>query len=337
MSQRRALVVSIKNILPHPNAERLEIALVLGWSCVVPIGRYTPGDLVVYIPVDAVLPEALSDRLGVTRYLSNGRVRAAKMRGVVSYGLVFGNEESWEEGTDVTEHYGVTKYEPPIKVAAGDTIPMHPALSHYTDLENIKNYPDVLQEGEEVIATEKIHGTNCVHAAVVEGDEVVFMAASHRHQRVEDPKSTYWRTFADASRNLLREAVQGHKVAILFKEVYGSRIQNLNYGLENQVLDVAFDLCVDGRYLDYDVFKALCDKHGVATAPLLYRGPFDREHFEVLVNGEGVSTTLGEGEHIMEGIVIKPVCERWNELTGRTILKWISDAHALNKKTTDFH
>lgn len=165
----------------------------------------------------------------------------------------------------------------------------------------------------------------------------MFMAASHRHRRRQDPDSTYWRTFDDRTRALLRDAVQGHKSALLYKEVYGAKIQHLNYGLKNQVLDVAFDLSIDGVYVDHDRFKALCEAHGVPMAPVLYRGPFDPVKLDQLVNQDQVRTVVGEGANIMEGIVIKPVRERWNPETGRTIFKWISDAYALDTKATDFH
>ena len=163
------------------------------------------------------------------------------------------------------------------------------------------------------------------------------MASSHRHRRREDPTSTYWRTFDDRTRALLREAVQGHGAALLYKEVYGAKIQNLNYGLRSEVLDVVFDLSLDGEYVDHDRLAMLCQRHGLAMAPALYRGPFDRAVIDELVNGEGVRTVVGEGAHIMEGVVIKPTRERWNPETGRTIFKWISDAYALDKNATDFH
>ncbi len=337
MSTLRVITCPILSLSPHPNADRLELATVMGWRCVVPKDRYAVGDVVTYIPVDAVLPVALSDSLGVTQYLSKGRVRAAKLRGVISFGLVIPNEQNLPAGEDLTDALGVTKFEPPLRVMSGDLAPPHPCMLHYTNIENIKNYPEVLRPGEEVVVTEKVHGTNCVHALVIEEGQEVWMAASHRHCRKEDPLSTYWRTFDDKTRALLREAIEGHRSALLYKEVYGAKIQNLNYGLEREVADAVFDLRLDGDFIDYDVLEALCHKHGVPIAPLLYRGPFDQPVLEELVNGAGVKTQIGEGAHIMEGVVIKPSRERLNFDTGRTILKWISDAYALDKNATDFH
>ena len=339
MSTLKIEVVEILDIKPHSNADRLELVKVKGWYSIVSKGKYQVGDPIIYIPVDSILPLELSDRLNVTKYLSKGRVRAAKIRGVVSYGLIMENEENWEVGTDLTKHYNITKFEPPTRIEAGESTKRHPLLITYTDIENIKNFPTLFQDDEEIIATEKIHGTNCLHGIVINDDDSEeFIASSHRVQRKEDPKSTYWRTFDEKTKNLLRKAVQGHRSAFLYKEVYGSKIQHLNYGLTDTISDIAFDLAVDGHYLDYDDFKELCDEYKISTVPVLYRGTFDRERLDDLVNNKQTKTTLGQASHIMEGIVIKPTKERWSEKTGhRVILKWISDAYALDKKATDFH
>ena len=63
-------VCKIEKVFPHPNADALELAHIKGWQCVVPIGRYAAGDLVTYIPIDAMIPVCHSDRWGITRYLS---------------------------------------------------------------------------------------------------------------------------------------------------------------------------------------------------------------------------------------------------------------------------
>src|SRR5918997_3744399 len=162
MSSLIVEVCRIERVLPHPNADVLELAHIKGWQCVVPKGKYAPGSLVTYVPIDAVLPVELSERLGVTKYLSNGRVRCAKLRGEPSFGLVMDLEDpSWAEGADVREHYGITKYVPPLKPSAGDAENAHPLFVSYTDVENLRNFPAVFAEGEPVVVAEKVHGTNC--------------------------------------------------------------------------------------------------------------------------------------------------------------------------------
>jgi len=55
-------VCRIDRVLPHANADALELARIKGWQCVIPKGRYVGGDLVTYIPIDSVIPVEHSDR-----------------------------------------------------------------------------------------------------------------------------------------------------------------------------------------------------------------------------------------------------------------------------------
>ena len=168
MSSLIVEIVEIKEILDHPDADRLEIAKVKGWECVVGKGDLNQGDLVVYVPIDSVLPIELSDRLGVTKYLSKGRVRTAKLRGIYSQGLIINVKvlpelgDIIKKGEDVKDILGITKFIPPPPPAnmSGEQRQKHPDFHEYTEIENIKNFPDVLVIGEQVSISEKIHGTN---------------------------------------------------------------------------------------------------------------------------------------------------------------------------------
>ncbi len=120
-------VCRIERVLPHGNADALERAHIKGWQCVVPKERYVADDLVTYIPIDAMIPQEHSDRWGITKYLSSGRVRCARLRGEPSFGVIVDREDSaWAEGLDVRDWYGITKYVPPVKFGAGDAPPPHP-------------------------------------------------------------------------------------------------------------------------------------------------------------------------------------------------------------------
>ena len=331
-------VSRIDRVLPHPNADLLELAHIKGWQCVVPRGRYAPGALVTYVPIDSVLPEPLAERLGVTKYLSKGRVRCARLRGEPSFGLIMDVEDpAWAEGTDVRDHYGITKYVPPLRPSAGDAAEPHPLFVEYTDVENLRNFPAVFAGGEEVVVTEKIHGTNC-RVGVVEG-ELMAGSMSVRRQRPADasrlPSSLYWfPTTLPGVRALLEELASQSRQAILFGEVYGSKVQNLSYGHVGTLGFVAFDLLVDGRYLDPDAFAAVCARFDVPTAPIVYRGAYSLEAVRAVSGG---ATVLGDGGHIREGVVVRPARERTDPKVGRVILKYLSDEYLFAKGITDAH
>jgi len=183
MSSVVVQVTSISKVRPHPNADALDIAEVLGWQVVTGKGQHAEDDKVVYFPPDTVLPIDVSERFGVTKYLSKGRIRAARLRGEPSFGLVVQPDDSnWQMGENVADHYGATRYEPPLRPSAGDSAPNHPLFWAYTDIENMRNFPTVFEPGEPVVITEKIHGTNC-RVGVIEGEHMAGSKSLRRAYR----------------------------------------------------------------------------------------------------------------------------------------------------------
>ncbi|HMN10957.1 MAG TPA: RNA ligase (ATP) [Bellilinea sp.] len=324
-------VTSISKIRPHPGADRLEIAEVLGWQVVIPKGQYREGQKVVYVPPDAVLPQTLSDALGVTKYLANGRVLTARLRGEPSFGFVIDPMDNWDFGENVAEQLGITKYEPPLRPQVSGSLPDHPLFVSYTEIENLRNFPNIIKEGEMVSVTEKIHGTNC-RVGVIDGEA---MAGSMR-VRFERPENTgthlYWFPWNLASVNLLlTELGRSYRQVILFGEVFG-KVQSFHYGLPNGLDFVAFDLMIEGKYVDYHIFKAFMDAYEVPMVPVLVERKFD---LEIIKNLSGGYTRLRRGltkvDQIREGVVVRPLKERTDPVVGRVILKYLSDDYLLSK------
>jgi len=46
-----------------------------------------------------------------------------------------------------------------VRFSAGDSEPNHPLFSRYTEIENLRNFPDVLALGEDVAVTIEIEAT----------------------------------------------------------------------------------------------------------------------------------------------------------------------------------
>ena len=360
------LVVEVCEVLsvdPHPGADALEFITVKGWQVIVgkALGLQV-GQKVVYFPPDSVLPPDLADRLGITKYLSplpretDGsrkpglRVRAARLRGEPSYGTIDHEvDPSWETGRDVRESYGVTKFEPPIRPSDGESLPALATFHGYTDIENIRNFPDVLQPGEEVVITEKLHGKNCRLGLVRVPDEpeLVFVAGSNDVRRREvDAKgraSDFWAPMTEPVRELLQHLAEGSKSVVLFGELIGSGVQDMAYGLANGAKSFrAFDVAVDARYLDFDRKADLFSRFGIDAVPTLYRGPFSWEVVEHHTYGP---TTLCPPELAgkfpgREGVVITPTVERFDPGLGgggRVVLKSISADYLARKGGTEDH
>ena len=342
MSKCIVEVCKIERVMPHSNADALELCQIKGWQCVIPKGKYQAGSLVTYIPIDSLIPLEHADKWNITKYLSvrtgpdapeppAGRVRCARLRGEPSFGVLIDVENSeWAEGEDVKAYYGITKYIPPLKPTAGDALPPHPLLVEYTDVENLRNFPDVLTAGEEVVVTEKIHGTNC-RIGLIEGEWMAGSMSVRRKPPEEQEQwasSTYWFPLSlPPVRALLEEFGATNRQVVLFGEVFGSKIQDLHYGYKGKLGFRAFDLLVDGKYLNPDDFLQACDRHGVETVPVLFRGEYDLNTVKLLSEG---GTTLDDA-HIREGVVVKPVVERVDPKVSRVAMKYIGDAYLFSK------
>jgi len=200
----------------------------------------------------------------------------------------------------------------------------------YTDIENLRNFPAAFQEGEEVVITEKIHGTNS-RVGVVEG---TYMAGSKELRRKQPgtwKENIYWFPFSLPSVQALFDEYHSAKQVILFGEVYGSKIQSLNYGVIDTLGYRAFDMLVDGKYLSDREFGDLCDANYVLRVPYLYQGPYSLDIVKRLSNGP----TELSADHIREGVVVKPVVERRDPKLGRVILKYIGDEYLFGKGISD--
>ena len=174
-----AYVVKVGVPTQIPGADNIELVMVNGWMAITKKGEYKEGDLVVVATTDAVIPQKLSDDMGVTGYLSKGqRVRTVKLRGVYSECLIIptkyipGYGEQYYEGMDMMEKMGITKYEPPVKTVqlsvGGRKIKYHqnPNFHVYYKFPNQKNVPDMFNEEDEVVITRKLHGTNARYGIV---------------------------------------------------------------------------------------------------------------------------------------------------------------------------
>jgi len=218
-------------------ADNIELGVVGGWNAIIKKGEYTVGEHVVIATTDAVIPQEISDSIGVTNYLRKGqRVRTVKLRGVYSECLIIpfnslpqmkeqfatGIGYYWKEGEDLMEHLGIFKYEPPaiqIQLSSGRKLKYHqnPNFGIYYKFPNLKNVNGMFNEEDEVEITRKLHGTNARYGIVKKkkisiwdkvkrffGNEWVeyeYVYGSHNVEKGSDSQGFYdtdvWRTVAD--------------------------------------------------------------------------------------------------------------------------------------------
>ena len=125
-STHRANVVRIEALLPHNNADNLELVHIGGYQCVVRKGSFKVGDLAVYIQPDSVVPQTEPFKfiweghvgLDGTVPERRRRITVKKLRKEYSEGLLMPLSDfpEWQyttyEGDDLAHDLGITHYEP---------------------------------------------------------------------------------------------------------------------------------------------------------------------------------------------------------------------------------
>lgn len=113
MSTFTVPVIRVKSIQKHPNADTLSFIDVDGVNVIFRTGDFNEGDLAVYVPVEAVVP--LKRREFAFLKTKDGqethRVKAKRLRGLYSEGLLVPVEFFENEGDDVAVKRGIVKYE----------------------------------------------------------------------------------------------------------------------------------------------------------------------------------------------------------------------------------
>jgi len=185
MSEFGLFIEKIESVKNHPNADRLDLAVLEGKFFQFVTGKdlYKAGDMVLYFPVDSLIPTEHHALLGVEGRLSGSkkeRVKTVKLRGEFSQGLVapvsiieslpwrdfaaskgFGSvveafdlfafcEASVSLGIDLAELFGLTKYEPPVQMSggpnlAGRSIDLPEGIRKY-DIESAQRYKTVIDQ-----------------------------------------------------------------------------------------------------------------------------------------------------------------------------------------------
>lgn len=367
-------VTTIREILPHPNPETtsLELAKVYGWIVVVRKSTYKVGDTVVYVPVDSVLSEELEAKLfpeGSKVKLHGRRIRTIKLRKHISQGMLVGLEDvknllgKYELEDDVAEKIGITKYEPPFVGTAFTPSSKgnrnkrtdHPDFHHYNGLENVKWFPDKFKDGDDIVISEKLHGSNSRSSLLP------FIASTWRQKLLKflrlAPKvyKAYGSNNVEISAEFNYTGYYGEDVygkvfkkidvfnklklgETVFGEIVGPGIQKgYEYSLKEHKF-VLFDVKVlnsDGNHewLNPDQVEQFAKDRGFDMVPVLYKGPYNKELAYSLTKGPSV---FDPNTKVREGIVIK-AAKNYSISGNKQALKWLNEDYLLDYTNTDNH
>jgi len=257
-----------------------------------------------------------------------------------------------EEGDNVSEVLGIKKYEPELPAtmrgrATGEYI-QH-TMSY--DFESIQKNPNLFDENDTVLVTEKLHGTlMCVGFIPELSDPELFGEANNIFVSskgimkqgfiLKNLKDNSGNLYVSALNDLLSKGLEinlnsiisANKTVHLFFEVFGSGVQDLTYGQNNKTYRL-FDIAIDKQYLDSAKFIEYAKLLELETVPILYHGPFLKDKMVELRDGlDTISSS-----HIREGIVIKDYFGGYHPRYGRKIAKFVSPDYLLRKNGTEFN
>jgi len=382
MSEFKCCFTKIRELHPHPNPEvhSLEIASLYDFQVVVSKTKgHNVGDFLLYIPVDSVLPADLESFIfpeGSKIKLNNSRVKQIRIQKFPSQGLTvevglikeFLQSRGVKSGLefklehDYSELLGIKKFEPPvpayITARAGEkkSKPLENSNFHkYNGLDNIKWFPDMFKEGEQVVIQEKLHGSNCRAGIVPTQANTLWKKIRKFFGVLPKFENVYGSNMVEITNRAGYTGFYGEDVygkvlgkvkafeklqpgEQIFGELIGQGIQkNYDYGHKEHHF-VLFDVkyIVDGRWVwmePWEVEKYAKDR-GFDIVPTLYEGPYNKQLAHELTMGDSVYCPK---QKIREGIVIKataynnPACSN-----KKKSLKWVSEKY-LDKDNTDFH
>ena len=322
-STHKVEVFRVTALEKHPNADTLSIMPVFGYQAVVRTTDFNVGDLACYIPPDNVLPDKPE-----YSFLKSRHIKAAKLRGIMSQGLVLAAPAGVQEGDDIAEQLGIVHYVPDIKNSGdGEMIAGPPFSGEKYDIDSWFRYGHLIPDGTLVEITEKLDGANC-RASFQDGQ---FWVGSRENYRKEAPGGFFWR--AVQHNPWLQRLCEQNPDCVVYGELFG-KVEKLRYGAEgNQVWFRMFEIMTPKGYMNHaQKMAALTAAAGElwepCYAPVLYVGPLNKEVVMQYVNGP---STIPGAKHLREGIVIKPLEEMWSPEIGRVILKAVSPVHLANK------
>lgn len=305
----KATVVPI-TLEKHPNADSLSIVRVFGSTVCVRTELWVGINKAVFVPpenlIDCSRPEFASFGTGIVK------VKAAKLRGVVSCGILVPAKEDWLIGQDVTAELGITHDEsdkndqqisqegnpPKTVVTKYDIDIFHKKIEHFT--------------GVKVVITEKLHGSQ----VRVSYDEDGLHVGSRNIWYKKESNNAYWKSVLSCPEVIAY--CKDHPNAVVFGEVLGTQ-GGYGYGYtSNKPKAFFFDVWNNGRFEDYDVFKLMKTLYRVPIVPELYVGEFNMTVAQELSCGNSTLYDVGR-----EGCVVKPLIESKTPEFDRLIMKII--------------
>lgn len=329
-SDSEVRVIRISALEKHPNADKLSIVQADGRPVVVRTQDWQVGDLAVYVPVDMIVP---TEQPEFEFLKGHSRVRAARLRGVFSEGLLIKSRPSMALGEEVSSKFGILKFVPPaereptppaVESRGGSRgarlLILAPVLLTCVSFVALGWYAfylaplwfvlaDMILRSRRKPISLGYYDIQPLHRHTMEGHVIVTEKIHGCHAaylKLKGKLYCFSRTVLRTGENDWTQIAKDyglHRIPegfILRGEIYGKGIQDLTYAT-HKPLFVAFDLqdYHSRVFQHHDEMVATCKMLCIPTVPELYRGDIKDMPVDL---AEGPSALA---DHVREGIVIR--------------------------------
>ena len=345
--RKLASIQRIWKIEPIEGADRIELAHVLGWQCVVNKGQFREMDLAVYFEVDSFLPVApefeflRASSYRKTDIMGEGfRLRTMKFRGQISQGLLLpvaafqAIPADAELGTDVTELLGVKKWEIEERITTGGTmIGTLPYDIPHTDETRVQAEPELIQAfaGLEYYISTKLDGSS--HSVGI--DENGFHVTGHNYEYKDDGNSPFYELIKSMDLQAKMESfVAGNNLSTftIQGELCAPGIQKNRLKLTKPAWYV-FTIRENGKRVGLTRMEEICEKLQLESVPIEETGtdlPAKYPTVEALLERADGNYPRGGKK---EGIVIRPTEPVYCELISAALsMKVVSNKYLLKNE-----
>jgi len=345
----------IIRIFTHPSADNLSLCKVGSYQVVVQKGLYNDGDEVIFAPEKSILTGDIKNEF--EKYLAGptkDRVKAVRLRGEISSGIIIPkflvpNMNDYPIGLDISELLGITHYEPPIPTQLAGKVKTYdmPFVGSH-DCEHVGVYVNDLIDGERVVITEKLHGSQFILAHNVDVNETIVSSKGLLKNGLtieESDDNAYW--IASKNENLIEKIRQNFESGVI--QIFGEVIpiqSGYTYGQTKPTVRI-FDVRLNGESIPYDVVPT--DLRNI-WVPVVFDGNINLDKKEIVIFSDpergihktkidfilptnivemckGKELVSGNELHIREGVVIRPYIDRNAKDGTKLRLKVINPAY----------
>ena len=319
MERKLASVQIIRGIEPIEDADLIELAIINNWRVVVSKkDGYKLGEKVIYCEIDSFLP--IREEFEFLRKSSykkildqeGFRLKTIRLRGQISQGLILPLsllEGDYNEGDDVTDLLGITKYEQPLDTSLeGIAKGLFPSFIEKTDEERVQNLTSKYGGYKDIpfYATEKLDGTSTTYY-VKDGE----FGVCSRNIELKEPQqgetpSIQWRIAQELGlkEKMIAFNKQTKQNIAIQGELIGFNIQGNPYKLKKQQFYIfnAFDIN-NYKKLGFEEIKAYASIFELNLVPIVKEYKTIPEIDDLIYSADGKSKLNPTANR--EGLVLR--------------------------------